>query len=216
MDTKPLSYRDRLRQRLTYLSSVHRAAFAAVCADRQYGTYLFASKYDSRLRPQLLRNAIDRCWAFVHGDPVSTEELTQLKKNVDELHPNLEQDMSSFASLILDATAAASYLIETCLTGNVECAAFAGECSRNAVDEWVLGELEASSGDSADQLIATASHEVTRQQAAVDAHPLMVQEMRAQNYALDYLASRATIGIADTEHLRERCGNGTQGNIDLD
>jgi hypothetical protein len=157
MATDSSDYRGRLMRRLASLSIRHRAAFAALCAERQYGTYAYASRDDPRLQPGVLRNAIDRCWTFVRGGEVASNELADLKEAVDQLVPNLDEDMSGFANLILDATAAVSYLLNVCLTGSNEDGAFAGECARNAVDEWVIGEIAPSCEGLPESIISMAS-----------------------------------------------------------
>lgn len=207
---------DGVMGRLAALSVRHRAAFAVLCAERQYGTYAYTSREDSRLQPEVLRNALDRCWAFVRGEEVSSNELADLKEAVDQLIPNLDEDMSGFASLILDATGTVSYLLNTCLTGSIENAASAGVSARNAVDEWVIGMIAPSCEGLPENIISIAPQDVPRLQAAVDAHPMMVREMQQQEHDLTYLESHETLGPDECDHLRKSWPNGKKSNIDLE
>lgn len=216
MVTSSTSYRDRLKQRLTALSSRHRAAFAALCAERQYGTYAYVSRHEPSRQPDVLRKAIDRCWAFIRGEEVSSDELIALKEAIDQLIPNLDEDMSGFASLILNATATVSYLLNTCLTGSVEDAVFAGECARNAVDEWVSGMIAPSTEGLPENVISIAPHERPGLWASVDAHPMMVREMRQQEHDLTYLEHHETLGTDDCDYLRNAWPNRNKSNLDLE
>jgi hypothetical protein len=209
-------YRSRLKQRLTALSSRHCAVFAALCAERQFGTYDYVGRQDSSLQPDVLRKAIDRCWAFIRGEEISSDELTDLKEAIDRLIPNLDEDMSGYASLILDATATVSYLLNTCLTGSAEYAVFAGECARNAVDEWVIGLIAPSMEELPENIISISSQEVPGLRASIDAHPMMVREMQQQEHDLIYLENHKTLGAYDCDHLRNAWPNRKKSNLDLE
>jgi hypothetical protein len=202
--------------RLAALSHRHRATFAALCAERQFATYAHVHRQDRSLQPDLLRNAIDRCWAFIRGVEVSSEELATLKETVDDLIPNLDEDMSGFASLILDAAATVSYLLSTCLTGSVQDAVYAGECARNAVDEWVTGIIAPSIRGLPENTVSIAPEEIPTLRTSVDAHPLMVRELAQQEHDLMYLESHDTLGTADCDYLKNAWPNKTKSNLDLE
>jgi len=187
-----------------------------LCAERQYGTYAYVSRQDSSLQPDVLRKAIDRCWAFIRGEKVSSDELADLKEAIDQLIPNLDEDMSGFASLVLDATATVSYLLNTCLASSVEDAAFAGECARNAVDEWIIGIIAPSSGELPENIISISPQEVPGLRASVDAHPMMVREMQQQEHDLTYLENHETLGADDCDYLRNAWSNRNKSNLDLE
>jgi hypothetical protein len=216
MATNSSDYRNLMMQRLVALPIRHRAAFAALCAERQYGTYVHASRHDSRLRPGVLKKAIDRCWAFVRGEEVSTNKMAELKEAVDGLIPNLNEDRSGFASLILDATGAVSYLLGVCLTGRAEDAECAAECARNAVDEWVIGIIAPLSEGLPASIISVAPQDIPRLQAAVEAHPMMMREMQQQEDSLTYLDTHESLGPDEVDHLRNSWLNGNKSNIDLE
>ncbi len=209
-------YRNCLDRRLAPLSVRHRAAFAALCAERQYGTYDYTSRHDPRLQPEVLRKAIDRCWIFIRGEKVSRNELEDLKEAVEPLIPNLNEDLSSFASLILDVTASVAYLLDTCLTGSTEDARAAGECARNAVDEWVEGEIAPATEGLPANIISIAPEDAPALQEAVDAHPMMVREMRQQEHDLSYLESHENLGPDDCDYLRSAWPNGKKSNLDFE
>lgn len=216
MAIDPTDYRNNIKRRLTPLPIRHRAAFAALCAERQFGTYIYTARQDSSLQPRVLRRAIDRCWEFVSGEEVSHSELESMKVAVDQLIPDLNEDMSGFASLILDAVAAVSYLLNTCLTGSIEDATAAGECARNAVDEWVIGIVAPCSEDLSGDIISVAPQEVLELQAKVDAHPMMLREMLQQEHDLTYLESHRILDANNCDYLRSAWPNCKKSNLDLE
>jgi hypothetical protein len=210
-------YRCRVLRRLAALSGRHRAAFAALCAERQYGTYAYVSRLDSSLRPDVLRKAIDRCWAFIRGEEISSDEWADLNEAINQLIPNLDVEyMSGYASLILDATAAVSYLLNTCITGSPQEAVFAGECARNAVDEWVTGIVAPKKEGLPEHIISISPGELPALQALIDSHPIVVREMQQEEHDLTYLENHKTLTADDCDHLRNAWPNRGKSNLDLE
>ena len=204
---------ERLEGRLTSLPAVHRIAFAAYCAERQYGTYVFASRCNRGLDPAMLRYAIGLCWAAAAGDAVSEIELLNVKEEIDDLIPDLREDSSEHASLVLDATAAVSYAIGACLSESVDNAIYASRSARDAVDEWIHAQMATTSEAQAGDVSSIAPEDVEHLQAAVDAHPLMKREMEMQHQVLEYLSAHSQIDQSDCSHIRGLVGD--KSNIDL-
>lgn len=203
------------RAELEPLSVRHWAAFAASCAERQLGTYQFVSRVDPRLKPDVVRKAIECGWRFASGEVVSHIELNSLKSSVDQLIPDLDEDPSEFASLVLDAVGAASYLLAICLEGRVEDAVAAAECARNAVDERVLSVIHASpDGEPTPITIRPGEYETL--QTSVDSHPLMQRELQKQRADVEYLQEHSSLSADDCLALRRSWPNGVKSNIDLE
>jgi uncharacterized protein YjaG (DUF416 family) len=200
------NYREQLESRLESFSPYQRMAFAALCAERQYGTYVFVSRQNNSLDPQLVRHGIDLCWAAAAGNDLSKTELLQVKEGIDELIPDLTVDMSEHASLVLDATATVSYAINVCLSGSVDDAIFASQCARNSVDEWVQTQVAPAKDNLNDTIISISPQEVEQLQASVDAHPFMMREVQIQADALEYLSNYAQINEVNCKYLRGLCG----------
>lgn len=211
-----LEYRSCLTSRLQCLSNRHRVAFAALCAERQFGTYVYVSREDANLRPDVLRRAIDRSWDYVLGQKVVDTEFNELTEAVELLIPDLNEDTSEFASVVLDAVATVSYLLEACATGDVSSGVFAGECARNAVDEWVMGEIAPSTEGLPETIISVSPNEVDDLRKRVNSHPLMQRELHQQESDLIYLENHSVLTEKDVECLKCAWTNKTKSNIDLE
>lgn len=210
------SYRDWCRAQLGNLSPRHLAAFAASSVERQFGTYMHVSREDSRLKPEIILRAIDCGWRFARGEQIPRRDLELLREQVELLVPNLDADPPKQGSLILDAAAAAAYLLDVCLSGRVEDAAWAGECARNAVDEWVMNSILAVPGGSAPTPVTIKPGQYQELQSRVELHPLMLREMRHQRADLAYLRSHDSLTKDDCDELRRSWTNGPRSNIDLE
>ena len=207
-------YRGWCRAKLVPLSMRHRVAFAASCSERQFGTYVCISRDDSRLKPALIRRAIDRGWAVASGQIVITAELETVRQQIEPLIPNLDEDPPKHGSLVLDAAAAAAYLLNVCLTGSVDDAVWAGECARNAVDEWVVSSLTAINGSLTPVTIKPGEYQ--QLQARVESHPMMLREMQQQHDDIAYLYGHSQLGEKECAELRRSWPNGPRSNIDLE
>jgi uncharacterized protein YjaG (DUF416 family) len=205
------NYRDWCRTQLGNLSPRHWAAFAASCAERQFGTYTYVSKVEPGLKPQVLRDAIDRGWAHAGGKSQGHADLERLKELTDVLIPDLDESTSAYASLILDAAGAASSLLAVCLNSRVDDAVEAGECARNAVDEWVLTTIDANPDGRLAPITVTPD-----ERNRVRSHPLMLREMQQQQTDIAYLREHAVLGPQECLRLRRSWPNGVKSNLDLE
>src|SRR5262249_18863550 len=134
-------YREWCSAKLKGLLHRHRVAFAASCAERQFGTYTYVSRLDGRLKPDVIRRAIDSGWTFASGNSMDMNCVATLGNEVESLVPDLDDDPPPYGSLILDASAATAYLLRVCLSDQLVDAVWAGECARNAVDEWLMRKM---------------------------------------------------------------------------
>src|SRR5215471_6910318 len=87
--------------RLAGLSSRHRTAFAAAAGERQFGTYVHLARKDPRMKPEILRMALDTAWAYVAGEAVTVTALNEAIKQVEPPIPDLEaSDAPDGATLV--------------------------------------------------------------------------------------------------------------------
>jgi hypothetical protein len=152
---------------------------------------------------------------YASGNQLVRANLEVIKDKVDALIPNLDEDGSAYGSLVLDASAAASYLLSICLGGGVEDAIWAGECARNAVDEWILTAGDTRS-DGRLTPITIRPEEQAVLQKKVDSHRLMQREMRQQQMDIAYLREHGTLGPQECLRLRQSWSNGAKSNLDLE
>jgi hypothetical protein len=212
----PGAYRKWCRKYLGLLTVRHWAAFAASCAARQFGTYLYVSKLETSRKPKIIQYAIALGWKYAAGEQIGRSDLENQKNQVDLLIPNLDEDSSAYSSLILDATGATSYLLDVCLNGNIDDAIFAGECALNAVDEWVLDLILAAGKNDRPVPVTIKPGEFQALQQKVNLHPLMQREIQQQLTELTYLEKHATLGPHECDELQKLWKNGTKSNLDLE
>jgi hypothetical protein len=204
-----LDYIGWVAPRLARLSARHRAAFAAAAAERQYGTYQYLARKDARLRPEILREALDKVWAHAAGETIDTTILKDAQKLVEPLIPDLDDDDApEEAPLILDAASAVSYALQACLSEDPKRAEAAGLCATSTVHYWVDGLLRPG-------LTVLKPEEIRSVQLSIDQHPFMVRELEQARLDMDFLAKRPEIGREACTELRALWPNGPKSNIDL-
>lgn len=202
-------YVEWITPRLGRLSARHRAAFAAAAAERLFGTYRFLARKDSRLQPEVLRLALDRVWAYAAGEGVTDAALEDARQRVEPLIPDLNGPKPpEDAPLVLDATAAVAYAVESCLSGDPDNARAAGICARDSVHQWVDSLLRPG-------LTILKHGEIRAVQRSIDEHPLMVRELEHVQRVVEFLIGRAEIDRAACSQLRAMWPNGSKSNIDL-
>jgi uncharacterized protein YjaG (DUF416 family) len=195
-----------LTERLQELQPSHRAAFAASCAERLYGTYVFIARQplDARpaeMNPTLLRKALMEVWSFLASGEVRAEELEDLSQSVESIAPDLNEEGADLAQLALESVASVCYAVNACLSGQVEDAVYAGESAVNSVDFYLQSLL--------------VDVEPDREEQVIRSHRLMVRELKKQDSDLTYLKDIPILSAEACEFLRATWEHSPKSNIDL-
>lgn len=196
--------------RLEKMSPRHRAAFSCAAAEREFGTYAYFARRDSRMSPGTLRAALDRAWNFAACENVPVAALEESKRMVERLIPDLDDsEAPEQAPLVLEAAGVVSYAIQAALSGNPKHALSAGLSARTAVHEWVDGLLRPG-------LTVLGPVEIQAALGQIDQHPLMVREHEQVRRDVDFLLGQAELDRDVCSQLKALWPNRSRSNIDLE
>jgi uncharacterized protein YjaG (DUF416 family) len=155
--------------RLTKLPNELRVAFAALCAERQLPNYIRFSTRSGLGNPTLLNEAFVSIWEDLQGRSVSKARLTSILEQCMALIPNGDEDTEEETAYADDAAASVAYTIRARLVGDPQEAAWAARRAYDAVDHFILSELNSTIVERGREgLIAShplAQAELQRQQA---------------------------------------------------
>jgi uncharacterized protein YjaG (DUF416 family) len=131
-----------LIRRLEQLSPTLRAVFAAACAERLLPAYFSFSEQTGKGDSSQLAMILERLWADLQGNPMSTEEM---RANLDvcmSLVPQEGEDLWVDEQVYAeDAAAALAYALRCRQSGESQEAAWAARRAYEAVDYYVINRV---------------------------------------------------------------------------
>lgn len=171
-------------------------AFMAACAERMLPNYVRFAEESGFGNPNVLRDAIDAAWRWLQSD-AAEPNLEVLKQRCEDITPDTADHASAYTSAALDASVAATLLIEALQTGNKQLALDVSSLARDTVDLWVqdLHALDPQESDFEDR---------------IRCDPLMQSELRAQItdiHELDEFRSARSVAVRSLlERVKHRVG----------
>lgn len=199
-----------IKPRLEKMSPRQRAAFSCAAAEREFGTYAYFARRDSRMGPDILRTALDMVWAFAAGENVPVAALEESKRLVERLIPDLDDpEAPEQAPLVLEAAAAVTYALQVALSGNPKYALSAALSARTAVHDWVDQLLRPG-------LTVLDPGEIQATLRQIDQHPLMVREHEQVRKEVEFLLGQPEMDGHVCSQLKALWPNSSKSNIDLE
>ena len=175
-----------LAEKLTRLSPLLRAAFAAACAQKlahAYSTYAIRSNRD----PEVLNHVFALLWNDLNGTTRSDDELESQIETAMALIPKEEDEWIAEQAAADDAAAALAYALRCRRDGSVQDAVWAARRAYNALDDYIITQ------ENIDTHIAGGEERILN-------HPLMQTELFRQARDLEELYE----GTITIEKLRQR------------
>lgn len=149
-----------LRVQLARLDHRRKVTWALLTTERMIPNYAEFHRQHRWGRPDVVREAVDRAWAWLRGLKVKADERRRLGRAVDRWTPDTEVFGSPFASAALDVATATNAVL--CLLAEDE-VALAVQVGASAVDTVYLHVAE--EGDAPEHTME---------------HPLMQRELQQQ------------------------------------
>jgi len=174
--------------RLSGMPRPLRVAFAGLCAERLLPAYVRFSEEARRGNPGELAGILDHLWTDIEAGAVVPADIDSRLEKSMALVPG-EDDVPWVESQAAgeDAAEALVYALRCCKTGDGQDAAWAAECVYEALDNFVINELnlDMNSPGAGDHVLS---------------HPLMQAELARQQRDLEELS--ATDGQLTAEVVR--------------
>lgn len=127
-----------LEAELTELSPVHRLVFAASCCERLLPNYSLVKQEDGWGDPSILRNALNKVWSFIEGQPVNAKQIRQLLKVCQEAVPNADDvSGSQYYVEAQEAASAICFTLEACLDPTPKNIIKVPKCVTNTIDGYL-------------------------------------------------------------------------------
>lgn len=180
-----------LAAELELLSPAHRLAFVAATAERMLPAYEEFVRRERWGDSSVMRSAIERVWAAVLGQALTSEEHRQLITATLEVIPDSEEFGSALASAAIEAGHVIHGAIECTTRPDPATCAKVALHAEDVVDLWVQVSEDLDSSD-------------PQLEAKIDAHPLMQTERVRRREDLDLLRSWPTVEPMLVELLRTR------------
>ena len=130
--------------RLARLPSKLRVVFAALCAERQLPNYIQFSKRSGWGNPNVLKDALESIWQDTQGQPLTKAELETILERCMASIPSDEQDTKKEPAYAQDAAASVAYAIGARLTDDPKEAAWAARRAFEAVDYFVMSQIDST------------------------------------------------------------------------
>jgi len=166
----------RLISQLMDLPNELRVAFAALCAERQLPNYIRFSTKSGIGNPSVLTEALSSIWDDLQQRSVSNAQLATILERCMALIPTGEEDTDEETAYAEDAAASVAYTIRARLAGDPQEAAWAARRAYEAVDHFILSQLNP----------AIVEQDL---EGVVIAHPLAQAELKRQQADLRDLHS---------------------------
>jgi uncharacterized protein YjaG (DUF416 family) len=131
--------------RLARLPSKLRVVFAALCAERQLPNYFRFSERSGWGDPKFLKEALQSIWEDVQGSKsLNKAELETMLERCEALTPTGEENTKEESAYADDAGTSLLYTIRTRLTDNPQEAAWAARRAFEAVDYFIMRQIDST------------------------------------------------------------------------
>lgn len=205
-----------LTSQLRLLSHKQKIAFALLISERLYPNYIIFSKHHSWGKPEILRKSLDLAWSMLEGFEV-LDRVDELILNIDKITPDTV-DFDKYVSQALDASCAASNLMELLKIDSVEKDIIAASFAINTINQYIeVDDVFAISKDKMQFINDPEMHKklIDKQLNLIFSHPLMQKELQRQHKDIELLKDIDFSDSSAVKDLKRRYRNQKVSNIGL-
>ena len=201
-------YGSQLKKELEKLPPMHRIAFGSACCERLLPTYNAFSRSANWGDPSVPRMALDEVWQVLQGKPVNPDKFNQLREEIEDICPDLEESNECINSEYVYEAQDAIFAIDRALLACLE-------PSGNEVyylAKGAAGSVELSVTETDESILALRHG--PKEKEAIANHPWLVRELAKQSEDLQRLQETPTLDRDFLEWLRTSFDNDGKSNID--
>ncbi len=189
--TQSQVFLNQLSQAIVTLSRANQVAFGASCCERAFPHYVLFSDSQGWGDPAVLRSALDRVWAYVGGDQLSSEEAGKLEARCVTVTPKSEDFSNEYVDAAQEAAFMVTLLLRWCYDSNPSYAVRIATFRRDMNDLFVQLKENLDPNDS-------------ELEKKIDQHPLMLREIAYQREDLASLMETPSQGMMHAFEARAR------------
>jgi uncharacterized protein YjaG (DUF416 family) len=201
---------DVLETELTRLPPAHRLAFAAACCERLLPNYSLVKQEDGWGDFSILRNALNKVWFVIQGQPANEEQIHQLLQVCNEVVPSADEVTGSQYDVeAQEAASAICFTLEACLDHTPKNIIKVAKSVMNTIDGYLSAMKDVEDPHWGDE------KSLEEQKEEFAKHPFAIREITKQTEDLQSLKKVAKLDADFVQWFRTSFDNQGKSLIDL-